>query len=379
MRFIHTSDWHVGKVFGFVDDADKAGVLRHARLEVITRIGQLAREHAAEAVLVAGDVFERPDVGDHTGAEPLQRMRHCPGVQWHLIPGNHDALQPSSIWDRLMRGGVPDNVHVHLDNAPARLGAEAWILPAPLARRRSLGDPTAWMDEFRDLPADAVRIGLAHGAVFDFGNTGNLIAPDRTTRAGLDYLALGDAHAPCKVQDRAWYAGTPEPLSFDEEEAGRVLLVDLPGRGSPAAVEALASGHHLWRRMQAEVLDGEDIQRLEQRVLLAGEGDPSRLVVDLKLRGTLPLEELRLLEERIGGERSGGRLRAAICWLRLERDIHPRPSPGDLDVIAPAGVLRAAAARLIEQIETADGERRILAERALLLLHSERRRLEAMS
>ena len=41
MRFLHTSDWQIGKPFGFVDDETLA-VLRAERLEVIARIGDFA-------------------------------------------------------------------------------------------------------------------------------------------------------------------------------------------------------------------------------------------------------------------------------------------------------------------------------------------------
>ena len=40
-RFIHTADWQIGKVFRFVDRAEMGG-LQLARLEGITRIGNLA-------------------------------------------------------------------------------------------------------------------------------------------------------------------------------------------------------------------------------------------------------------------------------------------------------------------------------------------------
>ena len=57
IRLIHTSDWQIGKVFRFVDNAT-VGLLQEARLRAITRIGEFAREHDAGHVLVAGDVYD---------------------------------------------------------------------------------------------------------------------------------------------------------------------------------------------------------------------------------------------------------------------------------------------------------------------------------
>ena len=70
----------------------------------------------------------------------------------------------------MLRRGLPDNVRVHLEPAPVALAdGHAWLLPAPLARRRTLADPTAWMDQ-SPTPASTLRIGLAHGSITAFGS-----------------------------------------------------------------------------------------------------------------------------------------------------------------------------------------------------------------
>jgi hypothetical protein len=50
IKLIHTSDWQIGKVFRFVDNATM-GLLQDARLGAITHLGELARAHGL-AVLV---------------------------------------------------------------------------------------------------------------------------------------------------------------------------------------------------------------------------------------------------------------------------------------------------------------------------------------
>ena len=57
LRLIHTSDWQIGKVFRFVDNATM-GLLQEARLRAITRLGELAGEKGAQHILVAGDVYD---------------------------------------------------------------------------------------------------------------------------------------------------------------------------------------------------------------------------------------------------------------------------------------------------------------------------------
>lgn len=41
IKFIHTSDWQIGKVFRFVDEGTM-GLLQEARLAAITRLGDVS-------------------------------------------------------------------------------------------------------------------------------------------------------------------------------------------------------------------------------------------------------------------------------------------------------------------------------------------------
>jgi DNA repair exonuclease SbcCD nuclease subunit len=117
MRFLHTSDWQIGEPFRFVDDETLA-ILRAERLEVIARIGRLAIDSQAPIVLVAGDVFDGAHPSLDTLLRPIERMRQFPLVEWHLIPGNHDAHSANSPWERLLLQPLPGNVVVHIAPEP---------------------------------------------------------------------------------------------------------------------------------------------------------------------------------------------------------------------------------------------------------------------
>src|ERR1700733_13091190 len=57
MKIIHTADWQLGKPFGRFDQHVRAA-LTDARFDAIDAIGQVAAQHNAGHVLVAGDVFD---------------------------------------------------------------------------------------------------------------------------------------------------------------------------------------------------------------------------------------------------------------------------------------------------------------------------------
>lgn len=375
MRLIHTADWQIGKVFRFVDDATMH-VLQEARLEAITTIGQLATQHRVGIILVAGDVYDKDGLSDHTLAQPLERMRAWPRIAWHLIPGNHDPHQANGVWERVLHLGVPDNVRLHLGPSPYRLeDGFAYLLPAPLRQRHMASDPTAWMDG-APTPDGALRIGLAHGSVAAFGSgasaPANLISPVRAADAELAYLALGDWHGCRQINPRAWYAGTPEPDRFDQPESGSALLVEIEDPRSPPQVHPLPVGRFRWLQERAVVHGREDVDLLASR-LRASDYDLARVLLELTVEGTLTLGEAEHFERAIRQS-----LRAALCHLRLDdRQLHLAPSTDDLDGIARHGVIRVAAGRLQA---IADGQIEgdpAIAQQALMRLYLERRKLGA--
>lgn len=363
MRFIHTADWQIGKPFR--NFGDKESVLREARLSAIETIGRLARENGAQHVLVAGDLYDTDSPTPKTLQEPLERMRASTAVTWHVIPGNHDAHRGNGLWDRAITWGLPPNVVLHLSPEPAPLGEGAVLFPAPLRRRSEANDLTEWMDAAESAPG-LLRIGLAHGSVQGFGTGGeakNPIAPDRTKRANLDYLALGDWHRTLQVGPATWYAGTPEPDRFDSQEFGQVLLVDIAGPGASANVTALRTGIYRWVSQLEDIASAEDLPELEAR--LRSQPDLSRLLMKLTLRGTLDLSARADLARLITS------LEAAMFWLAPSLEgLHVRPTLADLEKIDFGGVLREAAELLKAEAEnpaSSEAERR-RAEEALVQL-----------
>ena len=375
LRLIHTSDWQIGKVFRFVDNATM-GLLQEARLRAITRLGELAGEKGAQHILVAGDVYDMQALSPRSLNQPLERMRNFSGVHWHLMPGNHDHYRPNGLWDQLRRKGLPANVHVHTALESAIFEDESFaLLPAPLHHRRMLNDPTVYMDE-ADLPDGLMRVGLAHGTVTGFGSDDkdvpNYIAPDRPARAGLSYLALGDWHGQKKINDRCWYSGTPETDAFDVIDGGQALFVEIEGPGAAPVVTSLATGHYTWDRHSEQVGGRFDIDHLAEK-LRGMADDLDRVLIHLAVEGALSLEDRQYFQDEIVDGVS-----AAFCFMRVDdRRLFPRPTPEDLDQIDRRGFVRTAADELKRLTkEGGDAERDIAAE-ALQRLYIEHMKLQA--
>ena len=374
VKFIHTSDWQIGKVFRFVDNATM-GLLQDARLRVISRLGELAEEHGAAHVLVAGDVYDMEALTPRSLNQPLERMRGFPGVRWHLLPGNHDPHRPNGLWDQLLRRGLPENVCAYVAPEP-EIHQESGlvILPAPLFHRRTLEDLTAYMNDV-DMPEGLIRIGLAHGTVRGFGSDDrdvpNFIAPDRPRLAGLSYLALGDWHGQKQINNRCWYSGTPETDAFDVVGGGQALVVEIKGPDAVPEVTSVPTGHYTWVRLSEQISSHADIDHQAEKLRDTAD-ELDRVLVHLTIEGALSLEDRRYFQEQIVEGVS-----AAFCFMRVDdRRLFAKPTDEDLNRIDRGGFVRVAAEQLKRLADEGDGDRGIAAA-ALERLFVEHMKLQA--
>lgn len=373
VKVLHTADWQIGKQFSELsDDSDKGALLRTQRLRTVERIAELAAEREVDAVVVAGDVFETNAVSDETLRRTLGALKAYKGP-WLLLPGNHDAALADSVWTRLQRLKPPENVITMTTPAPQLVAEHRLaILPAPLTRRHEAVDLTAAFDQI-DTPPSAVRIGVAHGSVSNRlparSEAINEIADDRAERARLDYLALGDWHGTQEIAPRTWYAGTPEPDRFRDNDPGNVLLVTIDEPGVPPRVEPIRVGHYRWHLLNERVYQRDDLAGLE--AALAELGAPyDQHLVHLRLEGALSLSAREALDHLI--EEWSARFHV----LRVDdSQLGTDATEGDIDAIESTGPVRAAVERLRGILGDPRHPQREHAQLALQLLYKEHLRV----
>lgn len=342
IRFLHTSDLHLGKPFGRFPE-DVRGRLKQARAGVVARLAAAAEAGGAEAVLVAGDTFDAETPSPAVVRQALNAMGAVPGLRWIVLPGNHNSLAATELWQMMARD-APDNVVLALTGEAVMLGEAAVVLPAPCPVRRPGRDLTEALDAAT--APGVVRIGLAHGAVTDFG-TGTsedgdpaIIPPDRAVRSGLDYLALGDWHGQMQIGPRQWYAGTPETDSFKHGGAGAALMVTVAGPGALPVVEAVRTGVLDWVTLEMDLQAGED-EAARLRAALPGLGVRVDHLMALRLTGRMTLGARAELARAVA-DVTPDFLYCAADWAGLAM-VH---DAGDLDRIDRAGALRGVADQL---------------------------------
>jgi DNA repair exonuclease SbcCD nuclease subunit len=369
MKFVHTSDWQLGKPFGRAPDHAR-GALREARLDAIDAIGALAAREGA-FVVVAGDVFDSPSPSDRAIGNAVSRMERQPSVRWYLLPGNHDPARAEGLWSRVAKLNARNVILLH-ERTSVEVQADLWILPAPLMHRRAAGDPTAWLDS-AETPRGARRIGVAHGQVLEFGGVDvdaqSLISGGRAASARLDYLALGDRHIAHRIDARTHHSGTPEP--DDHGATGSVNVVELGAPGEEPHVTAAPIARHSWLRRTWNVASLQDLRREASRLDL--ELKLTDLVLHLTLEGVVSIEAraeiFGHLEDVVSHQ---------VRWLDVHGDgLICRPTDDDLGAIDAQGVLREAAERL-KALAADAGVDAPLAQAALERLFREQVRVAGM-
>lgn len=336
VRILHTADWQLGRRFGQFPK-ETAAILADARFSTVAAINKLARESAVDATLVAGDVFDSNQLSD---ADILRGFTlicesPCPIV---LLPGNHDADLPGSVWDRITRErAVPAHVHIIRAGRPdalVLLNGRLAILAAALGQVRAELDHLRLFTSQRAaqaLAADCVIIGLAHGSVEGKLPAGaelnNLIPADLARLAQLDYLALGDWHGMLGLDNKTRYSGTPEPDRFRNNLKGQVLLIELESLHAPQIMPTNVAQFD-WLELQLNAITSDSPASLITKILatIAVEVGPAtpeklrQLVLRLKLSGTLSLQA------RFDFERLLEALRATVRLL-IYRDAALRTAP----------------------------------------------------
>ncbi|WP_209371840.1 metallophosphoesterase family protein [Brevibacterium renqingii] len=369
MRFIATGDWQLGMTAHYLSQEARPRFHR-ARLDAVARIGEVAAEKGAEFVLVCGDVFETNQLDRAIIARAFEVLASFT-VPVVLLPGNHDPLDASSIYDSpAFVSRVPGHVHVLRDSEPFEVVPGVEIVGAPWFSKHPQGDLVAAATaDLAEVAAGAVRIIAGHGAV-------SVLDPDRESLATIDtdnlqtllredraqFVALGDRHATYEVAERIWYPGAPEVTSRREDDPGNILLVDIDRDSHLAGVEKIPVGTWTYTVIEADLNSDEDVAEFEQR--LNAMPDKDRTAIWLVLRGTLPTAAKARLDDILDHFTD---LFALVSLWERHMDLAVIAADEDFADLGLSGYLQEALDELSEQA-AGDGEDAVTAQDALGLL-----------
>jgi len=111
MKIIHCADLHLDSKLHTHLDRVRAKRRRDELLQNFARLADYAAENAVEAVLIAGDLFDRDTVSALARGTVLSVVRAHPGIRFYYLRGNHDTgdcLRSRQTGDR--QPEMPENL-----------------------------------------------------------------------------------------------------------------------------------------------------------------------------------------------------------------------------------------------------------------------------
>ncbi len=252
MRFLHTSDWHLGRSLHRAD-------LREAQAAFLDHLVDTARAERVDAVLVAGDVYDRAIAPVDSVAlceDALARLR-ATGARVILISGNHDSALRLGVNSALI-----DTAGVHLRTNRARL-AEPVVLTDEHGPVAVYGVP--YLEPALGLPAETPAEPMA--AIPAPGPTADPGTGQEPPRQRGHATVLGQAAARIRADAAARGMNRTVLMAHAWVTAGSTD--DERRDAADAAAEQLRAGH-LGRRHRLRA------RRAVRRVQLRGPRPPAR-------------------------------------------------------------------------------------------------------
>jgi exonuclease SbcD len=349
MKFLHTSDWHLGRQFHNVS-------LLEDQRYVLKQLIDYLNNNAVDAVIVAGDVYDRsvpPTVAIELLDEVVSSICTDLNIPMIMIPGNHDGAKRLGFAAKQMKDA---GLHIISDfeqmMTPVVLESDQagdvafYGMPYndPEQVRHHYQNSVTTHDEAHQFLCECIKaqrdtsqrhVLISHcfvdGAMgSDSERPLSIGGSDRVNHehfADFDYVALGHLHQPQKKgEEHIRYSGSLMKYSFSEQHQKKgMTLVELNDAGFVAAEHIPLSAPHDMR-----IIEGELDQLLEQ-----GKTDPSAhdyLLVRLHDKHAIldPMEKLRKVYPNvlhlekpgmlIGVDQEMGRARLARGEMDMFRD-----------------------------------------------------------
>lgn len=224
MKIIHCADLHLDSVMTANLSGEKAKERRNELLEAFRRMVAYAVENDVQAVIIAGDLFDKKSISATACNAVRDAVVGNPGIDFYYLQGNHDA---DSFLARLEE--VPSNLKLFgNDWTRYETGESGNIVISGMELDRQTSP-----ERFHMLVPDAEKFNIVvlHGqeSASKAKDRAEVIPFSELRNKSIDYLALGHIHSykAEKLDGRGVYCypGCLEGRGFDEPgEHGFVLL-----------------------------------------------------------------------------------------------------------------------------------------------------------
>lgn len=251
MRFLHTSDLHLGKRLGEIS-------LYEDQRFILEQIKDIVFDNKCDALVIAGDIYQRSDPSAESMAlfSDFIYELSSKGIIVIAVSGNHDSGLRLSYLSRIVRGsgvylsevfnGSVEKLQVKDGNGKTvNFFLLPFIRPSDVRKHfqdssvNSYNEAVRYIVERLETDEKEINVIVAHQFI-----TGSLTCESEETYIGgldnvdsavfqrFDYVALGHLHRPQHAgSDVMRYSGSPLKYSISESDDNKIcVLVDIQGK-----------------------------------------------------------------------------------------------------------------------------------------------------
>ena len=278
MKFMHLSDLHMGK------RVNEYSMLEDQKY-ILRQILSLADEEKPEAVLIAGDIYDKSVPGGEAVVlfDWFLTQLTVRKLPVFFISGNHDSaerlafgrsiLSDSEVYISEVYKGNIQRITKEDEYGKVHFYLIPFIKPAVVKHympEKEIGDYQSAMEaviESLDIDTSERNVFLVHqfltGAARSDSeevSVGGLDDISADVFDGIDYVALGHIHRPQSVKrETIRYCGTPLKYSFSEAEHEKsVTFVTMKEKGEVEIATRLLVPLHDMRKLRGSYLELTD-------------------------------------------------------------------------------------------------------------------------
>lgn len=296
MKIIHCADLHIDSKMETNLSLTKAQERKTEILHTFERMVDYAAEHAVNAIIIAGDMFDTPRVMNSTKNRVLNTIKKYPQIDFLYLSGNHDETNFLASLDT-----VPANLKTFGTSWTSYDYAGVTINGVVL----NGGNRKTVYDTLR-LPTAGLNIVVMHGQIgqYDAQDQAEVINLNQLKHKHIDYLALGHIHSYTqgKLDQRGTYcyAGCLEGRGFDECGAKGFVLLDTAGGVIKSEFVPFAARQMI--ELPFDITPYADWFAIEDQILARTKVFPDRDLIRVVLQGKYKMsmeKHLGMLEQKL--------------------------------------------------------------------------------
>lgn len=250
IKFIHTSDIHLGKKIDIKNFSLKERKKRRQELwDAFDEIIKTAKEKSTQYLFIAGDLTD----GEYIKYEDLNKIsakfNSIPETNIIMVCGQNDPYNINNMYEYIE---WPDNVYLvkNTDSIEKLYFPQDKLCIHSMSWDNHLSNEKSQAIYDISVEDDKLNLLLLH---CEINSRDKLPINLDVIKNKFDYCALGGRHNFEKIMDNVVYSGSPEPLSFEENGEHGIVVGTLGKKNAEYSLLPIAKRKFNIRNIELDV------------------------------------------------------------------------------------------------------------------------------